>query len=134
MARELRLPARSQELTRARDYVREAALEFGLDDAGRHDLVFAANEAITNAIRHGGPDADGAIWVAVAADRDRLIVTVSDFGSFVSRPAEREPLAESGRGFTFMTGLVDEVQLSTGAGRTTVTLSQHRGAAAKDDA
>jgi anti-sigma regulatory factor (Ser/Thr protein kinase) len=114
--------------------VSDAAVEFGLGDADRRDLVFAANEAITNAIRHGGPDADGAIWVEVAADRDRLTVTVSDFGSFVSRPAEREPLAERGRGFTFMTRLVDEVRLSTGAGRTTVSLTQRRGPAAKGDA
>jgi anti-sigma regulatory factor (Ser/Thr protein kinase) len=113
--------------------VSDAALEFGLDESDRRDLVFAANEAITNAIRHGAPDPEGTIRVEVAADRDRLIVTVSDFGSFLSRAAERDPLAEGGRGFTFMTRLVDEVQLSTGAGRTTVRISQRRDLAANDE-
>ncbi len=125
-ARELRLPAQPHELTRARDYVSAAAWEFGLGDADRLDLVFAANEAVTNAIRHGAADADGTIWVEIVADRDRLVVTVSDFGSFVSRSAERDPLAEGGRGFQFMTRLVDEVELTTRRGRTTVRLSQRR--------
>jgi anti-sigma regulatory factor (Ser/Thr protein kinase) len=131
--RELRLPADARELARARDYVSTAAREFGLADGERIHLVFAANEAVTNAIRHGRPDAEGTIRLEVAAEDDALIVTVSDFGSFVSCAPSRDPMAEGGRGFTFITGLIDQVQLTTRERRTTVRLYQRRGSPAAEE-
>ena len=124
--RELRLPAEPSELAGVRDYVSRAASEFGLDDARRRDFVFAANEAVTNAIRHGTPDDDGMILLRITAEGPLLTLAVSDRGPFAADVRDDDPLAESGRGFGFMTMLVDEIQLSTGRGRTTVSLHKRR--------
>jgi serine/threonine-protein kinase RsbW len=124
--RELRLPAAPSELAGVRDYVGRAASEFGLDDAGRRDFVFAANEAVTNAIQHGTPDADGTILLRITGEGELITVAVSDCGPFVTAVGENDPLPESGRGFRFMTRLVDEIQLSIGGGRTTVSLHKRR--------
>ena len=124
--RELRLPAAPSELAGVRDYVGRAASEFGLDDAGRRDFVFAANEAVTNAIQHGTPDADGTILLRITGEGELITVAVSDCGPFVTAVGENDPLPESGRGFRFMTRLVDDIQLSIGRGRTTVSLHKRR--------
>ena len=124
--RELRLPAAPSELAGVRDYVGRAASEFGLDDVGRRDFVFAANEAVTNAIQHGTPDADGTILLRITGEGELITVAVSDCGPFVTAVGENDPLPESGRGFRFMTRLVDEIQLSIGRGRTTVSLHKRR--------
>jgi len=124
--RELRLVARPDHLAQAREWVGVAVAEFGLTDRQRHDFVFAANEAVTNAIRHGAPDADGTIAIAIAAEGDGLSLTVSDCGAWVPAAPELDPLAESGRGFTFMCRLVDEIQLSTVPGGTRVRLLKRR--------
>jgi serine/threonine-protein kinase RsbW len=124
--RELRLPAEPSELAGMRDYVGRAASEFGLDDAGRRDFVFAANEAVTNAIRHGTPDADGTILLRISGEGELLTLAVSDCGPFVTEVGDDDPLTESGRGFTLMTRFVDEVQLSIGRGHTTLSLRKRR--------
>jgi serine/threonine-protein kinase RsbW len=124
--RELRLPAEPSELAGMRDYVGRAASEFGLDDAGRRDFVFAANEAVTNAIRHGTPDADGTILLRISGEGELLTLAVSDCGPFVTEVGGDDPLAVNGRGFRFMTTLVDEIQLSIGRGHTTLSLHKRR--------
>jgi anti-sigma regulatory factor (Ser/Thr protein kinase) len=124
--RELRLPAEPSELVGVREYVSRAASDFGLDEAGRRDFVFAANEAVTNAIRHGTPDADGTILVRITGEGELLTLAVSDSGPFDTDVGDDDRLAESGRGFKFMTRLVDEIQLSIGPGHTTVRLHKRR--------
>jgi anti-sigma regulatory factor (Ser/Thr protein kinase) len=124
--RELRLPAEPSELVGVREYVSRAASDFGLDEAGRRDFVFAANEAVTNAIRHGTPDADGTILVRITGEGEQLTLAVSDSGPFDPDVGDDDRFAESGRGFTFMTRLVDEIQLSIGPGHTTVRLHKRR--------
>jgi anti-sigma regulatory factor (Ser/Thr protein kinase) len=124
--RELRLPAEPSELAGVRDYVGRAASEFGFDDAGRRDFVFAANEAVTNAMRHGTAAADGTILLRITGRGELLTLAVSDCGPFVTQAGEGDLLGESGRGFRFMTRLVDEIQLSIGRGRTTVSLHKRR--------
>ena len=52
----LRLPASQASLKRARRYVEETATAFGFDSDGCYELVFAVNEAVTNAIKHGRAD------------------------------------------------------------------------------
>lgn len=126
IARELRLASDPSELVRVRAYVSDAASEFGFDDDARREFVFAANEAVTNAIRHGTPERDGTILVRIAADDELLTLDVSDTGPFVADVADRDPLAEGGRGFTLMTRLVDEIQLSIGHRHTNLRLGKRR--------
>jgi anti-sigma regulatory factor (Ser/Thr protein kinase) len=124
---EVRLPAHSSVLGRARDCVADAGTEFGLDRKACYDLVFAVNEAVTNAIRHGSAAHDGTIGLRIDAEGDALICLVSDAGPFLppSRNGKSE-LEEGGRGFAFMTALTDELELTVESNGTTVELRKRR--------
>ena len=121
---ELRLPARSSELGVAREFAEETAAAFGLDADGRFEFAVAVNEAVTNAIRHGRPDARGQIHLRVQASADSLTFAVRDCGTFTAPLARATASSEHGRGFAVMSTLMDAVQLCVSPGSTTVRLTK----------
>ncbi|HET9105088.1 MAG TPA: ATP-binding protein [Solirubrobacteraceae bacterium] len=124
---DLRMTAEATELSRARRFVREAATGFGLHERATYEFVYAVNEAMTNAIKHGSTEHDGRIGVAIETDGDTLVCAVSDGGPFVPPTAYAGAnLAESGRGFAFMSALTDELKLSVAANATVVRLCKRR--------
>jgi anti-sigma regulatory factor (Ser/Thr protein kinase) len=125
-AKELRLPALRSALDVARGYVEEVAAAFGFDADSRFELVFAVNEAVTNAIRHGAPDEQGLISLSVVADVDRLTFIVRDYGTFAMPALDIDTRSEHGRGLALMAGIMDELQLSIKPGSTIVRLSKAR--------
>ena len=126
LPRELRLPAVPAQLVIAREHVERAALAMGFDDRATHEIVFAVNEAVTNAIRHGRPDQTGTIGLLIEDDGDGLTVVVSDSGSFVPSVTDEGPRAEKGRGFVFMSSLMDRVDLTRCPEGTLVRLRKDR--------
>jgi anti-sigma regulatory factor (Ser/Thr protein kinase) len=124
---ELCLRADSTQLSVARRYVREAAINHGLDADAGYELEYAVNEAVTNAIRHGQGDAHGNIRLTASADGGRLTITVHDFGSF-HQPSPRAMSSdlESGRGLALMTKFADELHVASEPGATAVALSKLR--------
>jgi stage II sporulation protein AB (anti-sigma F factor) len=126
VASQLSLPARASELGLAREYAHQAAASFGFDEEHCYDVACAVNEAVTNAIRHGRPDAQGRIHVSVVDDGDCLTLTVRDYGTFVASAVGATPSSEGGMGFPLMAGLMDTVQLCVSPGSTTVRLSKAR--------
>jgi serine/threonine-protein kinase RsbW len=125
-SRDFRLRCDPSELRRARCHVDEAAAEFGLGPADRHQFVFAVNEAVTNAIRHGRPDSDGTIGLRIAVDGNTLICSVNDRGQLRPSVGDSDPLAEGSRGLTFMALVADEVELLSEDEGTTVRLHKRR--------
>jgi anti-sigma regulatory factor (Ser/Thr protein kinase) len=123
---DLRLPAQSSALKGAREAVAAAATEFGLDPKRRYEFVFAVNEAVTNAIKHGQPQADGAVGLRIDAAGDELVCSVSDAGPFVHRSDAPRPDGDGGRGIPFMTTLSDHFDLLIEADQTTVRLTKRR--------
>jgi anti-sigma regulatory factor (Ser/Thr protein kinase) len=124
---QLRLPAESAELRRARDEVAAAGTEFGLEHKACYELVFAVNEAVTNAIRHGSPAPDGTIGLRIEADGDELVCFVSDCGPFVPPRRKRDLATEDGgRGFAFMSALTDQLELNVESHETVVELRKRR--------
>jgi anti-sigma regulatory factor (Ser/Thr protein kinase) len=123
---DLRLPAQPAKLNLAREYAHHAAVAFGLDADRCYEFAFAVNEAVTNAIRHGRPDAHGDIHLSVSAEHDRLTLSVRDYGKFSGYAPIGAIDADRGRGFILMTRVMDAVQLCIGAGSTTVRLSKAR--------
>jgi anti-sigma regulatory factor (Ser/Thr protein kinase) len=124
---DLRLPARPAELKRARDCVAAAAADFGFARKAAYELVFAVNEAVTNAIKHGSPDRDGTIGLTIGAEGDSLVCSVQDAGPFIPPTEKPEPAsAESGRGFAFMSALTDEFELLVKPAATVVRLRKLR--------
>ncbi len=127
----LRLRARPSELKHVRGRVAEIGDQFGLAAKPCYEFVFAVNEAVTNAIKHGRADQEGTIGLRLDADGDALICTVSDCGPFVAPTKPPDPeYAESGRGFALMSALVDELELSVEPEETVVRLHKRRAAEA----
>lgn len=105
-----RLTVTSQELAQMRAFVRAAAAGFGIAADRADDLVLAANEIVTNSLRHGGGIARLAMWfedgAAVCEVRDRGHIRDPLVGRFAPPPA-----ATSGRGIWLANHLCDLVQL-----------------------
>ena len=88
--------------------------------------MYAVNEAVTNAIRHGASDEEDMIHMSIVADSERLTFAVRDRGTFVMPEVDGAETAAGGRGLALMASLVDEVDLHIDPGGTTVRLSKVR--------
>lgn len=131
----MRLAARPAELIHARRFVRDAVTGFGLDQRAAYEFVYAVNEAVTNAIKHGCAEPDGTIGLRIEVAGESIICSVRDRGPFVPPSAFPGPsLAESGRGFAFMSALTDELELSVGPEATVIRLHKRLTATEHDDA
>ncbi len=114
-----------------RTWVSQTVVALGCDGRSRFEFVVAVNEAVTNAIRHGSPAADGTIGVSLESDRASIVCSVCDCGPFVPPSREADPTSdEGGRGFAFMQALTDEVELVVGPHATIVRLRKWRDAEA----
>jgi anti-sigma regulatory factor (Ser/Thr protein kinase)/ketosteroid isomerase-like protein len=118
----LEVPADPSELGNVRGVLRAEASGAGLDAVGVNDLLVAVTEAVTNAIAHGKPHADGTIRLRWGRERDVLAVCVEDRGHFRgSSGGDRE---EHGRGIAVMRLLVDDLSIEAAAGSTVVRLAK----------
>lgn len=117
----VRLQTRSHQLTLMRDFVRTCATEGGIAADRVADLVLAANEIVTNSLRHGGGRAMLAMWFADSA----IVCEVRDRGHIRDPLAGRlapPPSATSGRGLWLANHLCDLVQLRSSAAGTVLRL------------
>jgi anti-sigma regulatory factor (Ser/Thr protein kinase) len=121
----LRLPARPSSLAAARRYSEQAACAFGMSAECCHEVAYAVNEAVTNAIRHGAPDDWGDITMSVLMDHDRLTIVVRDSGTF-QLPSESSANSDHGRGLALMAALMDDVRVQVEPGSTTIYLTKSR--------
>ena len=98
------------ELAGARAFVRDNATDRGLADDRLDDLVLAANEVVTNSLRHGGGTCQLAVW----DDDESVVCEVRDAGvisdPMVGRLAP-SPTAVTGRGLWLANHLCDLVQV-----------------------
>jgi PAS domain S-box-containing protein len=111
----------------ARRLILEAAEKAGMSPARAKELVMAAGEASTNAVKHA---VDGRAQVFVA--EDRVIVRISDRGTGIREEDLPATLLEPGfstkvslgMGYTLMLQLADRVWLSTGPEGTIVQIEK----------
>jgi anti-sigma regulatory factor (Ser/Thr protein kinase) len=111
----------AEQLDRLRSLVAERARDAGLPDARIADIVVAANEVVTNSVRHGGGIAYVRIWVVDGA----FVCEVTDNGQFHMPLVDRErpaPDARASRGLWLTNHLVDLVQIQSGQKGTAVRL------------
>lgn len=124
----LHLPAEPDALSTARAYLSEAALECGLAGTEHYQFLYAVNEALTNAIKHGVPDGLGMITLGVSCDERALTATVYDPGSLGdSDPpaiAKRATDSEGGRGLGLMLAMTDSLNIQSDDCGTTVSLTK----------
>jgi anti-sigma regulatory factor (Ser/Thr protein kinase) len=127
MASHLTIAADAARLSEARRFVEELANRFGFPEDARYQMTVASNEAVSNAIEHGEPcccDGEG-IHLWAEPEQDELAIYVRDCGDFVLEVVPTpDPIADRGRGFTFMSLLMDDVSLDTKGGGTVVRLAK----------
>ncbi|WBB69942.1 ATP-binding protein [Micromonospora sp. WMMD812] len=110
------------EVAAVRHRVTDAALSAGLAPDHAEQFTIAVNEAVINAIQHGGGSAD----VTVTSGPDRVVVAVHDQGGGIPdhvSPQLPSPETLGGRGLWLVQQLCDDVTFHTSATGTVVTLS-----------
>lgn len=115
----------------ARRYLRPRFTAMGFSKGKIEEMLVAVGEAVTNAVVHGGPDAQVAETDAVTV---QLVIRNSDLTIAVTSPrvgwsaspqAGADLMAESGRGLLMMQNLTDALRMRQGAEGTTVYLTWH---------
>ncbi|MFG1753323.1 ATP-binding protein [Streptosporangium sandarakinum] len=113
------LPGVHEAVSRARSEVRGW---LGDDHPAVDDVVLAASELVTNAIRHSDSGPGDFIGLTLSATGEVVYIEVNDPGSLFSGPhVRREPYAEDGRGLLIIRELSLEWgarELGPGLGRT----------------
>ena len=117
----IRIEVSGPTLTKMRDFVRTAAVDWGIRADRVDDLVLAANEIVTNSVRHGGGRCVLRMWqgddAAVCEVRDRG--HISD--PLVGRLAPSAEAAD-GRGLWLANHLCDLLQIRSSGSGTVVRL------------
>jgi anti-anti-sigma factor len=128
--RDIELESKPELLSSVREEIAAQLVPLGFPDAALFDMKVAIGEALSNAVRHGQPNAGGGrIKVDVTAYDDRVVVDVMDDGVGFdgSKDAPDDLYATSGRGLLFMRALVDRVEFEPSPmGGTMVRLVKHR--------
>jgi serine/threonine-protein kinase RsbW len=110
-------------VTALRHAVASSAAAAGLSGTRLDDFVVAANELLTNAVRHGG----GAGHVALWCDRGSVVCEVTDQGSGMpaqsAHPARPAPDEPGGRGLWLAGELTDSIEIASGRDGTAVRIS-----------
>ena len=106
------------ELAGARERLRAWLAEVGVNGSVADDLVLAADEALTNAIRHSGTERDAEVELVRVDGTVRI--TVRDFG----RWSEGAGDPDHGRGLVLVDALTDDYELTRDAEGTTLTLNR----------
>jgi serine/threonine-protein kinase RsbW len=112
------LGAQAEELAPLRDDLRAWLTGNAVVGHDRDALVFAASEAVTNAIEHAYRDvAAGLVWVSATMGSDGVVLRVTDHGRW-RPPGELE---DRGRGLLLLDKLMDDVAVDHEKG-TTITM------------
>jgi anti-sigma regulatory factor (Ser/Thr protein kinase) len=110
-----------QDLSRVRRLVRAFGVAHGLPADRVEDLVIAANEIVTNSVRHGGGSGRMTLW----EQAESVVCEVVDTGHITDPLAGRlapRPDAPSGRGLWLANHLCDLVQVRSSPAGTVVRL------------
>lgn len=115
----LDLPCQPASVTRARHYVRDLLLEWGLPRLAE-DAQLGTSELVANAVRHAGTD----LQMTVRRG-DCVTISIRDGIPQLRRPAPREEnhLAESGRGLHIVAAISSDWGVLMAAGGKVVWFS-----------
>lgn len=109
------LDSRLESADAAEELAIRMAREAGLDEEEQHRFGMAVRETVVNAVVHGNRyNARKKVYLRIAAEKDRLTVTVTDEGegfqpeSLPNPVAEENILQQSGRGIFLIRAFVDE--------------------------
>jgi len=115
---ERELDSRLESADAAESLAMEVAQAAGFDEEEQHRFGMAVRESVINAVVHGNRyNARKKVRLRIAADKERLVVTVSDEGEGFELESLPDPVAgenifqQSGRGIYLIRTFVDEFQV-----------------------
>jgi PAS domain S-box-containing protein len=114
---QLRLPAQPRALAPMRRTLRRWLRQVDASPRTANEILLACGEACTNAIQHAYGAGEGFLEIELHLLEGRVEATVRDFGSW--RPFSP---SEWGRGMLVMRRFMDDVQVDSGSGGTTVRM------------
>lgn len=106
-------------LTKVRDFIRSVSVEAGFKGEEINKIILAVDEACTNIIKHAYKfSPKGNITIKAIADDDKLLISLSDYGSHFEPNKIPEPNIKElhekrrigGLGMFLMRKLMDEVK------------------------
>lgn len=104
-----------------------------LDDDQSDNMAIAITELVNNAIIHGNQqDATKTVTIVAHYHDDRVEIAISDQGggfdpTQIANPTDPQNLwKQSGRGVFLVKNLIDQVEIQSDNGGTTVTLTEFR--------
>jgi anti-sigma regulatory factor (Ser/Thr protein kinase) len=119
----LALPARPENVAVVRQALAGLADALQIDPALAADMKIAVTEACTNAVLHAYNGTEGPLEVTIAADENRLGVSVRDRGpGFKPLPADGDG-TPVGFGLALIASLADSFAIQGGAGGTEVQMA-----------
>ncbi|MCG3198041.1 MAG: ATP-binding protein [Candidatus Omnitrophica bacterium] len=130
---EFRIPPRAEVLGPIRVFVRDLSRQLGFTEDQADLIVLAVDEALANAIRHGG-SAEDSLVVRVRSDQRRIEVVVEDRGREFAQTFDQpfaledhlQEMKTHGLGLHIMKTVMDSVVYQrTSDHRNVVTLVKH---------
>jgi serine/threonine-protein kinase RsbW len=123
----LTISATLEELAHVHEWTKLLLTRFGVPDAERYNILLAASEAVTNAIRHGAnEDPRRHVRISVAQDDHGITIAVEDDGTGFAPEAIPDPThgpqlyQAGGRGIYLLKALASDVEFNVSDQGTTV--------------
>jgi len=130
----LTIQSRTVELERARQFVREAAINFGFPPSEAEKIVLATDEACANVICHGyNSDPTHTINIAIETNGKSFAVMIDDEGKSYDLRTHITPDMKKyfeerhrgGLGIKLIRLLVDEIEYAAHGSHNRLTLTKH---------
>jgi len=129
-----KIKSTTDNLALARNFIKDAALEVGFTEEQAGKIILAADEAVTNVIKHAYKfSKNGEIILSVSFSNNKFSVSISDKGKHFDPKKIKEPNLKKyykekrvgGLGIYLMKKLMDEVKYSKSGDRNKVTLIKY---------
>ena len=124
-------PNEAEHASDLRSFVGDFMGRAGVEEQVADEILMAVGEVVANACVHGRPRTrTGSVELKCAIHRAHIVVTVIDDGHGFDVDAvlgDQVPdlLSQGGRGFFLMRQLMDQVEVDSSSGGTTVTVRRH---------
>ncbi|UCH66047.1 MAG: ATP-binding protein [Ignavibacterium sp.] len=123
---ELTVKSRTENLSLIRDFISDKASATGISNEEVENIMLAVDEACTNIIKHAYKSyPDGEIIIKVDYNRDKLLITIIDYGNTFDPLVVPDPDLQKyyrngkvgGLGMYLMKSLMDDVKYTTVPGK-----------------
>lgn len=123
---ELTVKSRTENLSLIRDFISDKASATGISNEEVENIMLAVDEACTNIIKHAYKSyPDGEINIKVDYNRDKLLITIIDYGNTFDPLIVPDPDLQKyyrngkvgGLGMYLMKSLMDDVKYKTVPGK-----------------